>query len=186
MGALRGSGRTSSGNRERHRTRNTLVVVQVALALVLLVASGLMIRTSLALRAVPPGFTDPDSIQLVRLAIPTARTTEPGQLSRMQRDMRDRVAAIPGVQSASFTNSPPLTDSANDAVFSDDQASADAKTVVIRRFKFVAPGFFQTAGIRLVVGRDLTWSDLENRRPVAIVSENLAREKWREPAAALG
>src|SRR4029453_15868368 len=48
------------------------------------------------------------------------------------------------------------------------------------------PGFFQTIGTRLVAGRDFTWVDLEDRRPVAVVSENLARELWREPSAALG
>jgi len=56
----------------------------------------------------------------------------------------------------------------------------------LRRFKFVAPGFFQTMGTPLAAGRDLTWTDLEQRKNVAIVSENMARELWREPAAAIG
>ena len=68
--ALRGGGRTASQSRERHRARNTLVVVQVALALVLLVGSGLMMRTFYALRAIHPGFTDPESVQLLRVRIP--------------------------------------------------------------------------------------------------------------------
>ena len=56
----------------------------------------------------------------------------------------------------------------------------------LRRFKFVAPGFFQTMGTPLAAGSDLTWTDLEQRKNVAIVSENMARELWREPAAAIG
>ena len=75
--ALRGGGRTATGSRERHRARSVLVVTQVALALVLLVSSGLMIRTSLALRSVEPGFTDPASIQTVRISIPERARRRP-------------------------------------------------------------------------------------------------------------
>jgi hypothetical protein len=56
----------------------------------------------------------------------------------------------------------------------------------LRRFKFVAPGFFQTMGMRLIAGRDFTWTDLYDHRLVTIISENMAREMWQDPAAALG
>jgi putative ABC transport system permease protein len=185
--ALRGSGRTSSDNKERHRARNTLVVVQVALALVLLVGSGLMIRTFHALRAVQPGFTMPDQIQLVRLDIPGAQVGDPERVFRMQIDIRDRIAAIPGVASASFTSSAPMEPfNDNDALLAEDHSSAKAQIPPIRRFKFVSPGFFQTVGTPLVAGRDLTWTEVNHHRPVAVISENLARELWGEPAAGLG
>ena len=74
--ALRGGGRTFSQGRERHRARNTLVVVQVALALVLLISSGLMIRTFQALRNVQPGFTQPEEVQMMRISIPEAQVKE--------------------------------------------------------------------------------------------------------------
>ena len=70
--ALKDSSRGSSEGRERHRARNTLVVAQVALAAVLLVASGLMVRTFIAIRDVPPGFQNPESILTLRISIPTA------------------------------------------------------------------------------------------------------------------
>ncbi len=82
MLALRSGGRTSSQSRERHRARNTLVVVQVALAMVLLVASGLMIRTFLALRDVQPGVTEPDHVQMIRIAIPGAQVADPERVFR--------------------------------------------------------------------------------------------------------
>ena len=66
------------------------------------------------------------------------------------------------------------------------KAIADDRAPPLRWFRFVAPGYFQTIGTRLVAGRDFTWLDLEGRRPVAVVSENLARELWREPHAAVG
>jgi predicted lysophospholipase L1 biosynthesis ABC-type transport system permease subunit len=75
--ALRGGGRTSSQSREQHRVRHALVVVQVALALVLLIAAGLMIRTFQALGAIQPGFTDARHLQLVRLAVPSPRLRIP-------------------------------------------------------------------------------------------------------------
>src|SRR5262249_48104656 len=74
--ALRAGGRTLSQSRERHRTRNTLVVVQIALALVLLVGSGLMIRTFQALRHVDPGFARPEELLTMRITIPSAAIKE--------------------------------------------------------------------------------------------------------------
>ena len=93
--ALKGGGRGASSSRERHRTRNTLVVLQVALALVLLVASGLMVRTFIALRAVEPGFTAPEQVQLVRVAIPETLIADPERVLGEQAAMRDRLASNP-------------------------------------------------------------------------------------------
>ncbi|MPZ19440.1 MAG: FtsX-like permease family protein [Luteitalea sp.] len=185
--ALRGSGRTSSASKERHRARNTLVVVQVALALMLLVGSGLMIRTFLALRAVQPGFSDPDHVQLVRVGIPETQVADEERVFRMQSDMRDRLAAIPGVSTASFTSSAPMEGGTSDSVLlAREQTSAERQSPPVRRFKFVSPGFLRTVGTPLVAGRDFTWAEVNERRPVVMISENLAREMWREPAAALG
>jgi hypothetical protein len=164
-----------------------LVVVQVALALVLLVGSGLMIRTFQALRAVQPGFIMPDQIQLVRLDIPVAQVGDPERVFRMQIAIRDRIAAIPGVAAASFTSSAPMEPLYdNDALLAENHSYASGQIPPIRRLKFVSPGFFQTVGTPLMAGRDLTWADVNDHRPVAVISENLARELWREPAAALG
>ncbi len=63
---------------------------------------------------------------------------------------------------------------------------SDTALAPVRWFRFVAPGFFQTIGTPLVAGRDYTWDDLEDSRPVVVISENLARELWSEPRAALG
>jgi putative ABC transport system permease protein len=184
---LRSGGRGSSGSPERNRARNTLVVVQVALALILLVGSGLMVRTFLALRAVPPGFTEPDQVQLVRVTISEAPIGDPDRVLRLQRDMVDRLAIIPGVTDVSFTaNVPMAAERSRATIDHDDAPVGDSAPPPLRWFRFVAPGFFQTIGTRLLAGRDFTWDDLERRRPVAVVSENLARELWREPRAALG
>jgi hypothetical protein len=110
-GGLRGGGRTSSASRERHRARSTLVVVQVALALVLLVSSGLMIRTFLALRHVDPGFVKPEDLLTLSLSIPGAQVKEPEAVVRMHQAIMDKIAAIPGVTSVGLMSAVPMTDS---------------------------------------------------------------------------
>jgi predicted permease len=74
----------------------------------------------------------------------------------------------------------------NNPVFVEDFPTADGKLPKLRRFKFVGPGVFHTMGNPLKAGRDITWSDLHDRRRVVVVSENLAREYWGEPGKALG
>jgi predicted permease len=184
---LRGSDRTLTASRKRHRARNTLVIIQVALALVMLVGAGLMIRTLVALHAVKPGFADPAHVQLARITIPEAQVKDPEAPFRMQEAIRDRIAALPGVAAVSFANRAPMeSDESNDLILAEDRSDATGGVQPIRRYKFVAPGFFQTVGTSFVAGRDFTWNDLQIRRPVAIVSENLARELWGKPSAALG
>jgi putative ABC transport system permease protein len=183
--ALRGGGRTASQSREHHRARNTLVVVQVALALVLLVGSGLMVRTFHALRSIHPGFTDPERVQLLRVRVPYP---DPERVIRVHQGILDALAAIPGVTSAAFTNSAPMEPfGRGDGLFLEGQRLGEREIPPIRTYKFISPGYFQAIGTPLIAGRDLTWTDLYERRPVAVISANLAREIWGDdPAAALG
>ncbi len=187
MSALRAGGRTLSQSKQTHRARNTLVVLQVALAAILLIGSGLMIRTFLALRHVQPGFTDPRELQTLAVFIPEAQVKEPERVVRMQQEILRKISAIPGVSSAAFANSVP-TDGNNstDVLYAEDRTYDEGKLPPLRRFKFVAPGFFQTMGTRLIAGRDLTWTDIYDQRLVVMISENMARELWHNPRAAIG
>jgi len=190
-GSLAGT-RTASASRERHRTRSGLVVVQVALALVLLVSAGLMIRTFQAMRAVEPGFAA-DGIQTLRIAVPQSVAATPVLLARLQQNLVDALAAVPGVTSVAFTTTMPMEGILPVPIFTARQpfqAESDpaeiAQTRALRWSKLVSPGFFQTSGTRVVAGREYTWTDLERLLPVAIVSENLAIELWGSANAALG
>jgi predicted permease len=163
------------------------VFVQVALAVVLLVAAGLMIRSFLALRSVEPGFVDPDGIQTFRISIPEGRVAESERVSRMQQDILTEIGKISGVTSAAFATALPMEmDYENNMVVTAADKTYAEGIPPLRRSKFVAPGFFRTMGIPLVAGRDFTWTDVDARRRVAIVSNNLARELWGQPPAALG
>jgi len=186
---LREGGRSLSQSRERHRARKALVVVQVALALVLLICSGLMIRTFQALMRVSPGFGDPDGLQVFHLFIPESRVpdTERATVVRLEQDIENKIAAIPGVSSVSFASSVPLEGyGQNDPIFAQDHTYKEGVLPPIRRFKFISPGYLATMGTPLIAGRDLTWAETYQKRSVAIVSENLARELWQDPATAVG
>lgn len=187
--ALRGGGRNASQSRERHRARNILVVAQVALALVLLVSAGLMIRTLGALGNVHPGFTGARHLQLVRTSIPGRLVQEPERVVRMQNEIAGKLAAIPGVTSVAFTTGMPMEEDSRqnwDAITVEGKNCTDGSIPPMRVFKSISPGLLQTAGTRLIAGRDYTWTDLYGRRPVVMISENLARELWGVPSAAVG
>ena len=184
---LRDSNRSVSAGRERHRARNVLVVAQVALAMLLLIGSGLMIRTFQALRSVEPGFTKPENVLTARVSIPEAEVKEPERAVRMFSEIVRKIAAIPGVESVAMTTSIPMDgNNRQDVLFAEDHPAATGKVPPIRTFKFLSPGFFSTTGRRFLYGRDFNWTDIYGYRNVAIVSENLAREWWGSPSAALG
>jgi predicted permease len=169
------------------RAQNALVVTQVALAFVLLVASGLMIRSFFALRAVTPGFTHPEWIQTVRIAIPEALTPDTERVIRMQSEILNGLSAIPGVAAAGFASGLPMESEYRNGIV----VAVEGKTPVDqmppnRAVKRISPGLLAAQGTRLVAGRDFTWEDVFGHRRVALVSENMARENWGEPANALG
>jgi predicted permease len=184
---MTGSHRTASTGRSRQRLRNALVVAQVAMALVLLVSALLMIRSLTALRNVEPGFTEPDHLQTFRISIPDTLMREPRMVARTENDIADKVGAIPGVTSVSFAMAVPLE--GFDANW--DQIRVEAKSYEggkppIELYNYVSPGYFASMGTRLVAGRDFTWNDLYNLRPMVMVSENYARLSWGSAAAAVG
>ncbi|HKW32145.1 MAG TPA: ABC transporter permease [Candidatus Acidoferrum sp.] len=185
---LQSPGRTVSVSRERLRARHLLVVGQVAMALVLLVSAGLMIRTFQALRTVDPGLTDARHLQLMRIGIPNSLIPETQKVMRAQNEILDQLAAIPGVKSAAFANQMPMEGfgSGWDTIFVEGKTYHKGDIPPLYLYKQVAPGFLATAGTRLIAGRDLTWNDVYGLRPVVMISENLARQEWSTPANAIG
>ncbi len=185
---LHAGGRTASDSRERRTARHGLIVVQIALALVLLVASGLMVRTFKALHSVEPGFTNSEEIQTVNVAIPESLVSEPERVAGVQRDIVGRLSAIPGVTSAGFATVVPMVGGTPDwdVLFVEGREYAPQEIPPMRFFKHISPSYLATMGTRLVAGRDFTWTDLDERRRVLVVSENMAREVWGSAAGAIG
>ena len=169
------------------RAQGALVVAQVALAFVLLVASGLMIRSFFALRAVRPGFTHPEWIQTVRIAIPAALTPDPEQVTRTQGEILDRLSRIPGVTAAGFASGLPMELEYRNGVLIDVEGRGSPGQISPNRaVKRISPGLLAAQGTRLVAGRDFTWEDVRGHRGVALVSENMARENWGPADNAIG
>ena len=184
---LRAGGRTASASKERERARNVLVVAQVALALVLLVSSGLMIRTFRAIASVHPGFVRPAEVQTLRLSIPESQVKDDAAVARMHQALLDRLSAVPGVTSVAVASTVTMSGEAwHDPLYAEDRTYGASEVPPIRLFKFVTPGYMKVLGGSIVAGRDFTWDDTHGRRPVAMVSANLARELWGGPAQAIG
>jgi putative ABC transport system permease protein len=201
--ALKEGGRLSSDGRERHRARNTLVVAEIALAVVLLVGSGLMIRTFQALRSVQPGFTNPEEVLTFRISIPESLVPDRPSLTsaqspadalvgaervtRTHEQILRRIEQIPGVTSAALSSAITMDGhDSNDPVFVEDFPGPAGRIPPIRRFKWVSEGLFRTMGNRIVAGRDITWAETYALHQVVMINETLAREYWRDPREAVG
>jgi predicted permease len=185
---LRGEGRSSTGTPERLRARSVLVVVQVALALVLIVSAGLMIQTFRELNNMDPGFEGPDEIQAVRITIPEATEPDPETAVRQQQEILDGLAALPGVTSVAYTSELPMDFGPGswDILVPEGRPVVGGDRPALRSFHFVSPGYFAAMGIPIRAGRDLTWTEVYDRRNGVLVSETLAREEWGSPVEALG
>ena len=184
---LREGGRSLSEGRERHRARNLLVIAQVALCLVLLISSGLMIRTLFALKRVQPGFTHPAETLTFRISVPEGLIKEPDRVIHLYQDIGQKMAALPGVRSVGLSNSITMDGSTeHDPIFVEDHPFAEGKIPPLRLYHFISPNYFHTMGSPLLAGRDVNWEDEFGKRPSVLVTENLAREYWGSPNAALG
>jgi predicted permease len=183
-----GTMRTASAGRESQRGRDVLVTAQVAMALVLLIGAVLMIRTFLAMRNVDPGFSNPASLQVMRLSIPETLVSDSTTALHIQNNILEKLAAIPGVSSAGFAASVPMSgaEPSWDQILIEGKNYNEGENTPMRLYNYVSPGYFHTAGTRLVAGRDFTWAEIYNVRPIGILSEGLARELWGSPRAAIG
>jgi predicted permease len=185
--ALKEGGRTGTSGRQRHRTQAVLAVSQVALALVLLVASGLMVRSFLSLRGVDPGFANPEGVLTLRLRIPSSEIADPAEVAATHELIARRLAEIPGVNSVGLATSIPMGSGGNvNPLYVDGVGYTGDQTATIRRHKWIGEGYLETLQIPLLLGRTLTWQDVHDRAPVVLVSESLARAYWDSPEAALG
>jgi predicted permease len=189
LNALRNGGWSLSQGKEQSRTRSLLVIVQVGLALVLLVGSGLMMRTFQALRRVDPGFSEANEIATMRISIPSAQVSyHEERVMRMEEEILRKLQAIHAVSAVGMVNTLPLEGGTGNSVsvYVEGQVSSAGVSPPVRRYKSITPGYLSAMGSRLIAGRELTWTEVYDQRPVVLVSENMARELWREPRAALG
>jgi putative ABC transport system permease protein len=175
------TGRTpgSHGCREisrRDRGRDVLIVVQVALASVLLLAAGLLFHSFLRLEAVDPGF-DPERILTVHVSLPS-RTYETPRKVAFFREATSRVKRLPEVESAGATNVAPFSGEGTANRFGREEEDVTSGEFRAAAWRAVTADFFATLGIPLKRGRLFTEADVHGSREVVILSESMARKFW--------
>ena len=174
---LRQGGSRSRGRTDR-RLMGTLTVAQVALAMLLLIAGGLMVRSFQALLRVDPGL-DSERVLTFKLELPMGSGMP--YASQAARDvffatLLQRVRGLPGISAATLANAPPLEE--DPAAFSFTRPGVEDGRVLRANIRLVAPDYFALLGIPIVAGRPFEVGDGRSGPQVAIVSETLARSVW--------
>ena len=185
--SLKEGGRGSTGG--RHRLRNALVVSEVAIALVLLVGAGLMIKSFQHLLQLNLGFRT-EKILTMRLSVPSTKYKDDPQVAAFYHKLLDKVKTLPGVESVGAISHLPLSGSYSSGTTGVENADPDAQ---IDRFQGIAhieadrrsvsPEFFSTLGVVLKAGRPFTEADNHDAPPVAIVDESFERRFWPKGSA---
>jgi predicted permease len=180
------TGRHVSLSRERGLAQKTLLFTQVALATLLVIASGLLLRSYRELSSVDTGLREPEQVQIVRVSFPASLMESREQVYATQRAILESFSKVSGVGTVSITTAAPLEGTGQNPVYVEGQEDGAGKLPPVRRNRDVSPGFARSAGGRIVAGRDFSWSDMQNSAPVAMISENWAREQWGSAQGALG
>ena len=185
IGALGDGGRGTTLGRDRHRTRNALVMTQVALAFVLVIGSGLRARRFEALRSVDPGFSADDVLTFTVQPLPT-KYEEPEAVAQFYDRLIERLEAVPGVTRAGAINTLPLTGGgANLATVIEEFPPAEGEFPPGFRVSRTAPGYFEAMSIPVVEGRTFISADHDRRLGSVIISSSIKSAYWPN-ASALG
>jgi putative ABC transport system permease protein len=160
------------------RMRKLLVVVEVALACVLLVGAGFMMKSLLAVLSVQPGFR-PDHLLTMKFSMPGSRYANDAQIAAFCRQVQEKISAMAGVKSASFSDGLPLTRIRLTRFVLEGQLPPPrgSEPTADMRGIFSAT-YFDTVGIRLIAGRNFTAEELANKAPVLVINQTLAKRLW--------
>jgi predicted permease len=164
-------------SRRKELSRNGLVVAEIAIALLLTVGAGLMVRSFLHLREVDPGFSA-DRLLTFRVSFPQSRYPTYAAAMTAQQALAQRLAALPGVNGVSSATDIPVTGGSLIAFTPDPAVGPLPEKVPIGSNSLVQPGYFETMGIRLRAGRTFNSSDGADHEPVAIIGETLAKQRF--------
>jgi putative ABC transport system permease protein len=177
-GALKESGRGSMSGPARQRLRSGLFVAEVALALVLVIGAGLLIRSLLEAVGVKPGF-NPSNVMSVRVALLNPKYRQDELRQAFFQNALERLRAMPGVRAAGAVYCPPLGGDCGDYFyFPADRPAPGPADTPLSLFNVAAPGYFRAMEIPLIEGRDFTDADTKGSTAVIIINQSLARLWW--------
>jgi predicted permease len=183
--SLREGGQQATLGGARQRLRGLLVVAEVALAVVLVIGAGLMIRTLGELGRINLGFA-PENLLTLRLAVPTQRYDTPQKVVSFYRQLNERIRALPGVQAAGTVRVLPLATSIGDYGLDVEGFEEAPGRNAKGDWQVASDGAFEALGTKLIRGRWFTASDTTEGPLVAVVNETLARTYWTDPNAVVG
>lgn len=175
-GAALKEGRSASGGVSGRRVRGLLVVAEFSLAVLLLSGEGLLLRSFLRVQAIDPGF---DSTNVLMIGLSPMSNRTPEQIRVFYQQVSERIAALPGVESAGLINDF-LTTGSSDALITTERDAANSKEParVSLSGDGVSGDFFQTLRVPLLKGRFFNAQDNQDAPPVAIINETMARRFW--------
>ena len=174
---LKEGGRGSVAGRG-NRIRGGLIVAEVAISLVLLIGAGLLINSFLRLRNVDPGFRS-DNLLTMRVFLPQSKYGEPAQRAAFYTDINRRLESIPGVKSSAVITNLPLYRQGNSTNISiEGRPDPPPNQEPIITTRVISPKYFETMGIPLLSGRQLTDQDTDDSPNVTVISETMARLYW--------
>ena len=173
---LRGRTQSAGGTWQRH-ARNAMVVMEVALSLVLLVGTGLMVRSFAALTRMDPGF-NAENVLTFNVALPFFEYPNAAQRAAFHTQLHERLSALPGVTSVGGAFPLPLGGQAANGRYGTESALEDERNFLQADYRGVMPGYFDAMGTPLIEGRVFTFADYADSLPNVLVDELLARKTW--------
>ena len=175
---LKEGGRSATAGSGRHRLRSALVIAEVALALVVLIGAGLLIKSFARLQKVSPGF-DPNGLTTMLIWLSDAKYLEASRRVAFMQQLRTRLGVLPDVQSVAIANDLPIrgNDSSNFPIIEGHPTPAPHERI-LTGVHVISPGYFRAMGIPLLKGRELTERDNQNAPPVMVINETAARRLW--------
>jgi predicted permease len=174
--ALKEGGRGGASGRQR-RLRDALVIAEVALALVLLVGAGLLLRSFWKLQQINPGFT-PEHVLTASLTLPNARYSDRPKAGAFQQKLLDRLAALPGMQSVGLTSDLPWTGYDENTLFNIEGKTFPPNQEPSARYHYVSTDYFRTIGVPLIAGRFFNAEDRSGAPAVVLINRSMAERYW--------
>jgi putative ABC transport system permease protein len=175
---LRDEGRGSTGNRRRNNARNMLVVSQVALSMLLLVASGLLVRSFIRLQTASPGF-DPRNVLSMRISLPRTKYATRPQMIAFYNEALKQVRTLPGVESVAISSALPLNPTRQSPMLLQGQPEVPLGQRPVLNIQTISPEYTKVLHVPLMRGRTFTEHDDADAPPVAMVNQSVVRHYWR-------
>jgi predicted permease len=172
----------STGGRAGRVVRITLVIGEVAVALLVVTGAALLARSFSGIISTDPGFK-PDGVMTLKLSLPESHYGNPLALEQLARNVRERVASLPGVRSAAVATTLPLEGGPDLPFAIEGKFTGGEEGVGDAQFRSGTAGYFETLGLRLAQGRFIVDQDTASSEPVAVINEAAARQYWPEGGA---